>query len=192
MNELILASASPRRHDLLRQIGWQFQACPSSFVEATTASVPQAFVLYNALGKAREVASRFAQGVVLGADTVVVHQNKLLGKPKHQGEAADMLRVLAGGWHDVYTAVVLIDSASGRELSDVVGTRVHMREITAAELNSYVQTNEPYDKAGGYGIQGLAAKFVDRIDGCYFNVVGLPLSRVAELKQQLEAAGARH
>lgn len=189
MNELILASASPRRHDLLRQVGWQFQVCPSSFVEATTASVPQTFVLYNALGKAREVASRFAHGVVLGADTVVVHQNKLLGKPKHQGEAADMLRVLAGGWHDVYTAVVLIDSASGRELSDVVGTRVHMREITEAEVNCYVQTDEPYDKAGGYGIQGLAAKFVDRIDGCYFNVVGLPLSRVAELKQQLEAAG---
>lgn len=189
MKNLVLASASPRRRDLLRQIGWNFQVCPSNFAEATTANVPQAFVLYNALGKAREVASHFKQALVLGADTVVAHQDKLLGKPRHQREAADMLRALSGNWHDVYTAVVLLDCASGREVSDVVATRVHMREITAEELSSYVRTDEPYDKAGGYGIQGLAAKFVDKIDGCYFNVVGLPLSRVAELRQQLEAAG---
>lgn len=188
MSELILASASPRRRDLLLQLGWQFTVQPSSFEEATTASEPQSFVLYNALGKAREVATHFSRGMVLGADTVVVHEGELLGKPKDKVDAVRMLRALANDWHDVFTAVVLIDCASGRELSDVVATRVHMRQITAKELACYVQTEEPYDKAGAYGIQGQAAMFVDRIDGCYFNVVGLPLSRVAELKQQLEAA----
>lgn len=188
MRELILASASPRRRDLLQQIGWQFTVHPSSFRETTTASEPESFVLYNALGKAREVAARFPAGIVLGADTIVVHAGKLLGKPRDRDEATCMLRALSNDWHDVFTAVALIDCTSGREISDVVCTRVHMRKITARELAQYLQTDEPYDKAGAYGIQGMAAMFVDRIDGCYFNVVGLPLSRLAELRQQLDAA----
>ncbi len=188
MTELILASASPRRRDLLQQIGWQFQVHPSNFRETTTASEPESFVLYNALGKAREVAARFPAGVVLGADTIVVHAGELLGKPRDRDEAARMLQSLAADWHQVFTAIALVDCASGREISDVVHTRVHMRQITDEELTRYLQTDEPYDKAGAYGIQGMAAMFIDRIDGCYFNVVGLPLSRLAELRQQLDAA----
>ncbi|HHW99053.1 MAG TPA: septum formation protein Maf [Firmicutes bacterium] len=189
MRELILASASPRRSELLRQIGWQHQVRPSNFREATAATDPQSFVLYNALGKAREVAEHYTSGIILGADTVVVHAGALMGKPKGKAEAADMLRALSDDWHDVFTAVALIDCASGREVSDVVRTRVHMRTITPVELDWYLSTDEPYDKAGAYGIQGRAAIFVDQIDGCYFNVVGLPLSKLAELRQQLEAVG---
>ncbi len=188
MKELILASASPRRSELLQQIGWLHQVRPSNFREATSAPDPQSFVLYNALGKAREVAARYPQDLVLGADTVVVHAGKLLGKPKDRQEAARMLRALSGHWHEVFTAVALIDGASGQEVSDVVRTRVHMRELPADEISRYLSTDEPYDKAGAYGIQGQAAMFIDRIDGCYFNVVGLPLSRVAELRRQLEAS----
>ncbi len=187
MKQLILASASPRRRALLRQIGWDCIVRPSNFRELTVASEPEAFVLYNALGKAREVATQFRSGIVLGADTIVVHAGELLGKPKGKEEAASMLRMLSGDWHDVFTAVALVDSSSGREISDIARTRVHMRQITEAELASYLETEEPYDKAGAYGIQGMAALFVDRIDGCYFNVVGLPLSRLAELRQQCEA-----
>lgn len=187
MKELILASASPRRRALLGQIGLKVTVHPSSFRESTVASQPQAFVLYNALGKAREVAAHFKSGIVLGADTIVVHAEELLGKPKNRDEAARMLRGLSGDWHDVFTAVALVDSSTGREISDVVRTRVHMRQITDAELSGYLLTEEPYDKAGAYGIQGMAAMFVDRIDGCYSNVVGLPLSRLAELLQQCDA-----
>lgn len=188
MKELILASASPRRRDLLQQISWQFSVHPSNFREATAASEPQSFVLYNALGKAREVAAHHTHGIVLGADTIVVHAGELLGKPNDWTDAARMLRALSNDWHDVFTAIALVDCASGREISDVVRTRVHMRQITAHELQPYLLTDEPYDKAGAYGIQGIAAKFVDKIDGCYFNVVGLPLSRLAELRQQMDAA----
>ncbi len=189
MKEIILASASPRRSELLRQIGWQHHIRPSNFREAVAATDPQAFVLYNALGKAREVAKHYSAGIVLGADTIVVHAGKLLGKPKDREDAASMLSSLSGDWHEVYTAVALIDCVSGREVSDVVRTRVHMRVITSCELEWYLDTDEPYDKAGAYGIQGRAAMFIDRIDGCYFNVVGLPLSKLAELKQKLETAG---
>ncbi|NLY53346.1 MAG: septum formation inhibitor Maf [Firmicutes bacterium] len=186
-NTIILASNSPRRRDLLQQIGWNFIVCPSKFEESSTASDPQALVLQNALGKARDVAAHIEQGIVLGADTIVVHNGAVLSKPANKDEARSMLQQLAGDWHEVYTGVALVDSLTGREVSDVVCTRVHMRQLGAQELEDYLNTDEPYDKAGGYGIQGKAAVFVDRIDGCYFNVVGLPLSRLAKLVQQCAA-----
>lgn len=187
MKEFILASASPRRSQLLRQIGWKFKVHPSTFRESIIASDPETNVLHNALGKAKQVAGLFPQGLVLGADTIVVHAGKLLGKPQNESDARLTLRQLADDWHDVFTAIALVDACSGQAVSEAVRTRVHMRRITDAELDAYLKTDQPYDKAGAYGIQGMAAMFVDRIDGCYFNVVGLPLSRLVELRRQNSA-----
>lgn len=189
MKKIVLASASPRRRALLEQVGWQFEVKPSNFAELDlhASSNPPVVALHNALGKAREVAAHCQESLVLGADTIVVHEGKLLGKPRDRQDAADMLRLLSGCWHEVITAIALVDSLSGVELTDCVTTRVHMRCLTEAEIVAYLNTDEPYDKAGAYGIQGKAAAFIDQIDGCYFNVVGLPLSRLAELRQQLSA-----
>lgn len=182
LRKLILASASPRRRQLLQQIGWEFSVCPGNFQE-TENKDPQISVLTNALGKARSVAEEFPQGLILGADTIVACGNRLLGKPRDIDEAREMLQLLADNWHDVYTGLALVDGNGFRSVSDVVRTRVHMRRLTPAEREIYLKSAEPYDKAGAYGIQGRAAIFIDKIDGCYFNVVGLPLSKLAELRQ---------
>ncbi len=181
MDKVILASSSPRRSELLQQIGVGFTVVPSEFKELTHADAPQDLVVINALGKAKQVASTMPSGIVLGADTVVVLGNDILGKPQDRHNAQIMLERLSGRWHEVVTGVALVDAKTGRELADAVTTRVHMRPITPGELSSYLDTDEPYDKAGAYGIQGMAARFIDRIEGCYSNVVGLPLSRLCEL-----------
>lgn len=185
---LILASASPRRRELLRQIGLEFTVQTSEFAEREGVGLPPTQIAtQNALGKAREVAQNLALGLVLGADTIVVCQGQVLGKPRDRADARRMLRLLSGRWHDVLTAIALVDALDGHTEADVVTTRVHMRPLSDQELDHYLGSGEPFDKAGAYGIQGLAAKFVDRIDGCYFNVVGLPLSRTVELIGRMTA-----
>jgi septum formation protein len=179
---LILASASPRRSQLLTQVGLTFDVLPSTFAEFNGRDLPPKQVaLENARGKARQVAKNLREGLVLAADTIVVNGETVLGKPRDRADAKRMLQLLSGGWHKVITAVVLVRAEDGREIADAVTTKVHMRPICQDELADYLDSEEPYDKAGAYGIQGLAAKFVDRIEGCYFNVVGLPLSRTTEL-----------
>jgi septum formation protein len=184
--ELILASASPRRQELLRQIGLSFSVYPSSFVENGDGSLSALdMAIRNAVGKARQVAKEHESGFVLGADTVVVYQDQVLGKPRDRADARRMLQLLSGRWHQVITAVALVDAPSGRLMQDAISTRVHMRRLTPDEIEDYLDSAEPYDKAGAYGIQGRAGQFVDRIEGCYFTVVGLPLSRVVEMIQAM-------
>ncbi|MGI6344870.1 MAG: Maf family protein [Bacillota bacterium] len=184
MISLILASGSPRRKELLCQIGASFEVVPSTFEEVVQGS-PQEIVTCNALGKAREVAQRVGKGWVLGADTVVVHDGQVLGKPVDRADADGMLRQLSDDWHEVLTALALVNGETGASLVDLVTTRVHMRALTDEEIDVYLDSDEPYDKAGAYAIQGRAATFVDCIEGCYYNVVGLPLSRLVELWHQL-------
>jgi len=172
---LVLASASPRRKEILRTARIPFVARPADVDESVLeGESPESHVTRLAEAKAR---AAWREGeTVLGADTVVVAGDKILGKPADRAEAARMLRALSGRTHRVLTAVCFFDGTSTH--TSVEETVVHFRELTDDEIAGYIATGEADDKAGAYGIQGAASKFIDRIEGCYFNVVGLPVSRV--------------
>ncbi|MDQ7041377.1 MAG: Maf family protein [Rhodothermus sp.] len=177
---LILASRSPRRRKLLQQLGLDFEVYPSDLDEtATNHRVPEQLVEQLALEKARLIAARFPEALTLGADTIVVLDGEVLNKPADEAEARAMLRRLSGRTHTVYTGVALIHPASQREMVDYEATRVTFAPLTDAEINAYVATGAPLDKAGAYGIQDdYGAVFIRRIEGDYYNVVGLPLHRL--------------
>jgi septum formation protein len=182
---LILASASPRRMALLREAGYVFEVEPAHVDESElVGEAPAAYVLRVAALKARTIAARHPDGIVLAADTTVVVDGAMLAKPANDADAERMLGLLSGRTHDVLTGVVLV--RGGRESSAVVDTRVRFRPLTAAEIDWYVASGEPRDKAGAYGVQGLAARFVDSVEGSYSNVVGLPIGAVRAL---LDAEG---
>ena len=179
---LILASASPRRRELLTQVGVSFEIEVSDVEEVLDDSLsPELQVQSIALQKARAVAGQRKAGLVLGADTVVVDNNVLLGKPRSTEEAVAMLRSLSGKWHQVMTAVALVDAGDTQHIwTSVEITNVKFRDLTEDDIAAYVATGESMDKAGAYGIQGYGALLVERIEGCYNNVVGLPLQLVAK------------
>jgi septum formation protein len=177
---LILASASPRRSALLREAGYAFDVDPAHVDESALAGEPpRAYVLRVAADKARAVAARHPEDLVLAADTTVVVDGEMLGKPIDDEDARGMLRKLSGRTHDVLTGVVL--AGQGLASSDVVVTQVRFRPLTAGEMDWYVASGEPHDKAGAYGVQGLAARFVVSVEGSYSNVVGLPVGAVLVL-----------
>lgn len=180
---LILASASPRRQEILRNAGFEFEVWPSSVPEdPLDAEAPEAMVLRLAQQKALQVAAAAPEGsVVLGADTVVVLDREILGKPADAADAARMLRQLSGRAHRVLTGVSIVEAPSRVAASAHEVTEVRFRPLTEAEIQDYVASGEPFDKAGAYGIQGRASRFVTRIEGCYFNVVGLPVALVDTL-----------
>jgi len=179
VKQLILASNSPRRRQLLEQIGLSFRVITARVSEALPAgSNLAAGVMEIARRKAEAVACRLKEGLVLGADTLVVLDGIALGKPAGPQDAFAMLTKLQGREHQVITGVALYDAASGTCLLEHEVTRVWMRPLTPREIWQYVATGEPLDKAGAYGIQGKGALLVERIDGCYSNVVGLPLATV--------------
>ena len=181
---LVLASASPRRRDLLAGLGFEIPFDVSDFVETNHGGDPVEAAHANALGKARDVARRHAGKLVLGADTVVILGGRILGKPADAADAARMLDALSGREHEVVTALALV--GDGREEVHHNCTRVQFRELRAGEIDTYVASGEPMDKAGAYGIQGLASQFVERIDGCYFNVMGLPLELLTRMLGEWE------
>ena len=175
---LILASASPRRAELLRTAGFAFEVEPADVDETPMArETPTAYALRVAQDKARAVSARRPDADrILAADTVVVARGRILGKPCDAGEARAMLRSLSGDVHEVLTAVVfLID---GREVAEVVSSRVGFMPLSDEEIEWYVASGEPEGKAGAYAIQGRASRFIDRIEGSWSNVVGLPVATV--------------
>ena len=175
---LILASASPRRQEILRHAGIAFETRPAEVDESPRrGEAARDYVLRLAEAKAR-AAARPGE-TVLGADTVVVAAGRILGKPADGDEAKSMLRLLSGRTHDVLTGVCLLDS--GRRRTFVERTVVRFKELSEQEVQAYVDSGEPLDKAGAYGIQGRASKFVEGIEGCYFNVMGLPIARLYRL-----------
>ena len=180
--KLILASASPRRRELLTQVGVSFVIEVSDVEEVLDDTLsPELQVQSLALQKAQAVAAQHKDGLVLGADTVVVDAGSLLGKPQNTEEAAEMLRSLSGKWHQVMTAVALVDANDTKhEWTSVEITNVKFRDLTEDDIAAYMATGESMDKAGAYGIQGYGALLVERIEGCYNNVVGLPLQLVAK------------
>jgi len=174
---LVLASASPRRAELLRNAGIRFTARATEIPERQRrGESPKTFALRLAREKARAIFARHPLRIVLGADTIVVIAGRVLGKPRNRRDARRMLRLLSGGTHQVSTAVCL--AGPGFEDARAETTRVTMRELSETEIRDYVASGEPMDKAGAYAIQGLASRFVSRIEGCYFNVVGLPVPLV--------------
>lgn len=179
--KLILASASPRRAQLLNQIGLTFQVIPSGVDEdEIIRHDPLANVQAVALSKARYVAARAEDGIVIGADTQVLADGEVLGKPKDATDAERMLHRLNGTTHKVITGVALVDAKTGYEEAWVETTMVTFRKLSLDEISDYMNIGEPMDKAGAYGIQGRAAAFVERIEGCHFNVVGLPLAKLVQ------------
>lgn len=179
--KLILASASPRRAELLASAGFAFDVEPANVDETIRdGEAAENYVLRVARDKARAVAERHpTPAVVLGADTVVVVGGEILGKPVDRADAARMLALLSGRLHDVLTAVVVIDG--GVERADIDRTIVSFVPLGAREIAWYIESREPFGKAGAYGIQGRAARFIDRIEGSWSNVVGLPIAVVARL-----------
>ena len=184
---LILASASPRRRELLAQLGVPFTVIPANIDESLLPNeLPQAYTTRLAHAKAQHIAQQFPTAVVLGADSVVVLGQQILGKPRDIAEARHMLTCLSGREHRVLTGVAVLYAAQHFVGLDAVSTLVRFRPLSSSDIESYLATGEPMDKAGAYAIQGAAAAFVASWDGCYTNVVGLPLRRTATL---LQAAG---
>jgi septum formation protein len=187
MLPLILASNSPRRKELLTQAGISFEVVPSLYEEHNHPGIPPAqLVREQALGKAVEVARRYPERNVLGADTLVALGQTILGKPKDVQEAHAMLTAIQGQWHEVYTGIALVyGQDSSAQKTRVQTTKVHLRALSPQEITDYIATQEPMDKAGAYAIQGYGALLVDAIEGCYTNVVGLSLPVVWELLEPL-------
>lgn len=185
---VILASSSPRRLQLLQQIGIEAEVHPAAFDELSTGKMADEVVLANAVGKCQAVCAACGYKVpVIAADTVVVLDGQILGKPKDAADAVRVLTELSGRTHKVLTGVVV--SFDGRQLAEVCETEVIFRTLTADEIADYVATGEPLDKAGAYGIQGRGAVFVEKINGCYNNVVGLPLTRLHLMLAKLGVDG---
>jgi septum formation protein len=182
MRRLILASASPRRKELLKGIGIDCEVIVSDVPEVWEAGLSPAGIARKlARDKAEAVAKTLPNGIVIGADTVVVLEGEVLGKPQDPTDAFRMLRALSGKVHEVMTAVAVIDIDQGSLQEAGATTHVHFRQLSDPEIEAYIATGEPMDKAGAYGIQGKGILFVEGIEGCYTNVVGLPLPKLAEI-----------
>jgi septum formation protein len=180
-SNIILASQSPRRRYLLERAGLKFRVVPSDLDEdSIPKSDPDAYVRALAEAKARDIAARYADHWVIGADTVVVVDGRVLGKPVSRADAADMLRRLSGRTHQVLTGYCICRPNGGNHFSDTVCTDVEFKELSEDEIRWYIQTGEPFDKAGAYAIQGIGTFLVRRISGSYTNVVGLPVCEVLE------------
>ena len=182
---VVLASASPRRAELLRQIGLEFQVLPSQINEPDIQNHPIEAVKHIAYQKAEVVADQLESGLIIGADTTVVANQAIIGKPASYQQAVDSLKKLSGCRHQVMTGVALIDVSQKTEMVWSETTSVFFRQLHNKEIEAYVASGEANDKAGAYGIQGEAATFVNRIEGCYFNVVGLPLASLTENLYQI-------
>jgi septum formation protein len=192
--DLVLASASPRRRELLAGLGFDVDVATSDYIEDDGELAPAAAARAHAQGKATAVARQRPGALVIGADTLVVLDGLALGKPRDAADAAAMLRRLGGRAHTVITGLALARYEPGcqRLTSRVEASEseVRFRTLSEAEIAAYVATGEPFDKAGAYGIQGLAAQFVTGISGCYFNVMGLPLELLTRMLNAWDAEGA--
>ena len=186
---LILASGSPRRRELLDLMGLTYTV-ETPDVDESFSGRPSETVMEISRRKAAAVAARHSDSIIIAADTLVFADGAL-GKPHTPERAKEMLRSLAGNWHHVYTGITVINTRSGRILRNVDKTRVHLVPMTEQEIDAYVATGEPLDKAGAYGIQGMGGMFVDRIDGSYSNVVGIPMSMLRIMLAQVGGVDER-
>ena len=184
MKKIILASASPRRKELLAKIGLKFSIEKSNIEEGLDLKLtPKKLAERLSYRKAYKISKKHSNAVIIAADTVVVLNGKIIGKPKNPKEAVSILKKLSGKIHSVITAFTIFDTKTSKSITKSVETKVFMKKLTEKEINYYVNTGEPLDKAGAYGIQGFGGIFIEKIDGDYYNVVGLPLTAlIRELK----------
>lgn len=178
MRKIILASGSPRRKELLEQIGMKFEIRKAEREEVITSMIPEEVVKELSMQKAEEVAGKYDGDVIIGADTVVASEGQILGKPKDRADALRMLRLLQGKEHQVITGVAALLKENGKVVNFAETTKVRVFPMTEEQMERYIDTGEPMDKAGAYGIQGSFAAYVSGIDGDYNNVVGLPVGRL--------------
>ncbi len=183
---LVLASTSPRRIGLLRQLGIEFEVVDPGDAENSFSPDPETHVREHALGKAEAVASRRPNELIVAADTIVVLDGKIIEKPRGADEAREMLRMLSGRTHTVISAIAIMRKHEPYSDVRIEETRVTMKMLSPMEIDAYVATGEPMDKAGAYAAQGLGAMIIERVDGCFYNVVGLPMSLLFDM---LKAAG---
>lgn len=181
-HQIILASASPRRKELLRKLGLKFKIVKSNFKEDLDLPLsPKRLVELLSYGKAAAVAKHFSTHTVIAADTVVVYQNKVLGKPHTPKEAVRMLKMLSGKHHSVFTGITVMNKSLGKKISLAVKSKVAFRDLSRGEITKYVKTGEPLDKAGAYAIQAGAAVFISKITGDYTNIIGLPIPALLQI-----------
>ncbi len=181
MRQIILASTSPRRKEILAKTKLPFIVAPSNYEEDMTLKFsPIELAKYLSAGKARSLINDYKDAIIIGADTFVVFQNKLLGKPKNEQEAREMLQMLKGKENDLITGVTIIDTLNNKEKSFHEISKIFMKDIPDEIITAYIKTGEPLQMAGAYSIQEIGAIFIDRIEGDFFNAMGLPLARLAE------------
>jgi septum formation protein len=181
MKKIILASASPRRKEILKITGLAFTVCKSDYEEDLDLPLrPRELARFLSRKKAEAVAHKYKDALIIAADTFIVFKDKLLGKPHTDKEALKMLKMLNGKAHSVVTGFTVLDTAGNKKLSRSAETKVYFKKLGKDEINAYVRSGEPLDKAGAYAIQGLGAVFVEKIDGDFFNVMGLPLCALTE------------
>lgn len=181
MKHIVLASSSPRRRELLERIGLPFTVEPSNYQEDMALPLkPDELVKCLSLEKAKAVAQKHTNALIIGADTIVVHRGKIFGKPQNSEDARAMLKELQGTAHYVVSGFSIIDSESGESLSKFLATKIYMKKLTEEEIREYIATGEPFDRAGAYTVEGKGAVFIKKIEGDYFNVVGLSLFALSE------------
>ena len=186
MAAIILASSSPRRSQLLEQIGVKFTV-DSKEVDENIPYLNAADLVRNlSLKKAQAVAEKYQEGIIIGADTVVAFNGEIYGKPKDENQARQMLQSLSGDYHEVLTAIALVNAHEPKKLvQKVVSTKVYFRKLSEEDIEQYLSWDEYKDKAGAYGIQGKGAVLVEKIEGCFYNVVGLPISALIDAFREM-------
>lgn len=189
VKRLVLASKSPRRKDLLDELKLDFIVHPSDFEEKHTHLNPEELVIHNAIGKAQDVARHYREALIIGVDTVVAFQNHIINKPKDREDAKRILRLLSNTTHRVISGICVMDSKKNKVITAIETTFVTMDRLEESDIESYINSGEGKDKAAGYAIQGLGSLFVKKIEGDYFNVVGLPIFRLRKL---LKKAGIKN
>ena len=179
--KVILASTSPRRRVLLEKTGLMFEAISSDYEKDMTLTLPpKELAIHLSFGKAKAVVEKYPDAIIIAADTFVVFQDSVLGKPHTPHNARIMLRMLSGNAHSVITGFTILEGPEGRRYSDTTQTNVYFKKLTDTEIDAYVASGEPLDKAGAYAIQGLGGELVEKIEGDYSSMVGLPISAVVE------------
>jgi len=182
--EIILASKSPRRIALLKGIGMKFTTDPSDFKEINTHNSPEDLALHNAIGKAQEVSRRYRDALIIGIDTIGVVENHILGKPKDIEDAKRILRLLSNTTHKVISGICVLDTKSKKMITATETTFITIDRLDEKDIEAYVNSGEGEDKAAGYAIQGKGALFIKKIEGDYFNVVGLPIYRLRKILEK--------
>lgn len=181
MKKIILASASPRRKEILKKTGLKFKVDASEYVENNGHKLPpRKLAIYLSSEKAKSVAGKYKNSIVLAADTFIVFKNRIFGKPANISDARKMLRLFNGKHHSVITGFTITDTLTNKKISRSVKTKVYFRKLSDKEIESYLKTEEFLDKAGAYGIQGQGALLIRKIEGDYYNVMGLPLTALIE------------